>query len=305
MDIRNLRYLVAIRDHGSFAKAAAALQVSQPSLSSNIARLEDRLQVKLFERTASGSTITLLGAFIADQATTVIDEVDRLRRAASLVSGGDSGSIRIGVGSALRETHATRLLVELASAKPDLRISVHIGTNDVLLERLKAGELDLAICGSLGLGLGKGLVATPLFSMTPIAVASPDHPLAQARRIPAERFAQFPSAGTRAGGVSNGKMLGLDEGLGDFHRYDANDFNALMPLAVAALATLIVPPNLAQPYLDSGALVRLDIEITFEVPFIAVTTQVNSHAPIIRRIVDLARSLGDCAAYTPACAAAA
>jgi DNA-binding transcriptional LysR family regulator len=292
MDIRNLRYLVAIRDHGSFARASLALDVSQPSLSSAIARLEDRLQVKLFERTAAGSIITPLGAFIAERATTVIEEVERLRRAAALAAGGDTGTIRIGIGAAVRETHAAGLVSRLAIEKPDLRISTHVGTSDLLLGLLKARELDLAICGQIDMDLGRGLVAEPLFSMVPIAVASPRHPLAQEQAISPERFAQFPSAGTRASGVSNAMMLGLAEDRGDFHRYDANDFNALLPLAIAGCATLIVPPMIAQPHLESGALVKLDINVPFEVPFVAVTTQVNSDAPIVRRIIGLARALG-------------
>jgi DNA-binding transcriptional LysR family regulator len=292
MDIRNLRYLVAIRDHGSFAKAALALSVSQPSLSSAIGRLEDRLRVKLFERTAAGSTITPLGAFIAERATTVIDEVERLRRAAALAAGGDTGTIRIGIGAAVREVHAAGLLVELAALKPDLRITTHVGTSDVLLDLLRARELDLAICGQIDMDLSRGLVAAPLFTMVPIAVASPHHPLAQERGISRRRFAQFPSAGTRASGVSNAMMLGLAEEFGDFHRYDSNDFNALLPLAIAGCATLIVPPEIAKPHIDAGALVPLDVDIGFEVPFVAVTTQVNSDAPIVRQIIGLARALG-------------
>ena len=77
VDIRNMRHLLAVREHGSFAKAAQVLQISQPSLSASISRLEDRLKVKLFERSAAGSFITPVGEFVAERASRVIAEVDR------------------------------------------------------------------------------------------------------------------------------------------------------------------------------------------------------------------------------------
>ncbi len=81
MDIRSLQQVIAVRKHGSFAKAADALGVSQPNLSKSVARLEDELKLKIFDRTAKGSVLTPVGELIVERADAVIAETRDLRRA--------------------------------------------------------------------------------------------------------------------------------------------------------------------------------------------------------------------------------
>ena len=84
MDIRSLQQVIAVRKHGSFAKAADALGVSQPNLSKSVARLEDQLRLKIFDRTAKGSVLTPIGELIVERADAVIAETRDLARDASL-----------------------------------------------------------------------------------------------------------------------------------------------------------------------------------------------------------------------------
>src|SRR5262245_47602164 len=119
-----MRHLLAVREHGSFAKAAQALHISQPSLSASISRLEDRLKVKLFDRSAAGSLITPVGELIAERASGLIAQIEQVTRAAALVSGGNTGTIRIGFGSTLKHTLMPRLILDLATAKPALSLSL-------------------------------------------------------------------------------------------------------------------------------------------------------------------------------------
>ena len=98
MDIRSLQQVIAVRKHGSFAKAADALGVSQPNLSKSIARLEDELKLKIFDRTARGSALTPIGELIVERADAVIAETRDLARDAALLAGGETGSC----GSAAR-----------------------------------------------------------------------------------------------------------------------------------------------------------------------------------------------------------
>src|SRR3954462_2082250 len=101
MDIRSLRQVGAVREYGSFAKAADALGVSQPNLSKSVARLEDQLKLKIFDRTRKGSSLTPVGEMIVERAGAVIAEARDLERDAALLAGGETGTVRIGFSSAI------------------------------------------------------------------------------------------------------------------------------------------------------------------------------------------------------------
>ena len=122
MDIRSLQQVIAIRKHGSFTKAAAALGVSQPNLSNSVARLEDELKLQIFDRTAKGSALTPIGEMILARADAVIAETRDLARDAALLAGGETGSVRIGGGPALMTPLMTPLMHGLARGHPGLQI---------------------------------------------------------------------------------------------------------------------------------------------------------------------------------------
>lgn len=279
-----MRYLIAVRDHGSFAKAAQVLEISQPSLSATISRLEDRLQLKLFERSAAGSSITPVGEFIADRASLVIAEVDRIIRAAALVSGGNIGTIRLGVASSLKDNLTPQLVTDLTSAKPGLNLSLNVDNADVLPNLLRAREIDIAICAVIP-EFVEDLVVTELFSARTFALASPAHPLAQERAISHQRLLEFPIAGPRIKGAV--RSLRRSEQGESIPRYEANDYDALIPLALAGTATLLAPSFVVRPYVERGDLVALDLELP-RVTYAAITNEVNSFSPIVREIIRLA-----------------
>jgi DNA-binding transcriptional LysR family regulator len=284
-----MRHLLAVREHGSFAKAAQALRISQPSLSASIGRLEDRLKVKLFDRSAAGSFITPVGELIAERASGLIAEIERVTRAAELVSGGHTGTIRIGFGSNLKHTLMPRLIVDIALAKPALGLSMHVDAAETLLNQLRAREIDIAICAVFGPTPVKDLVVSEIFTSTPVAACSPDHALAGERPVTLDRLLEFPIAGP-GGGVRR-TLLRLTGERMAVAQYEANDYDALIPLAMKGLATLIAPDFVVRPHLESGALIALDM-LFAPVTFAAVTNEVNSYSPIVREIVGLAQQAG-------------
>src|SRR6478735_1739619 len=128
MDIRSLQQVIAVRKHGSFAKAADALGVSQPNLSKSIARLEDELKLKLFDRTAKGSVLTPIGEMIIERADAVIAETRDLTRDAALLAGGKTGIIRIGCTPALQAPLLAPLVHRVAQQHPHLRIHAEVAS---------------------------------------------------------------------------------------------------------------------------------------------------------------------------------
>lgn len=290
MDVKSLRQLLAIRANGSFAKAARALGMSQPALSSAVSRLEDTLGVKLVDRTPNGSELTQIGALFAERASLIIAATEQMIRDSELLAGGETGIVRLGIGSAMRVDFMPRFVSALAQRYDRLGLHVQVSDRDKLLPMLMNRELDLIVCAPDAELAHSGLVVTEVLTTRVVAVAHPDHPLASERGISRERFAEFPSGGTSAQKYTNVTILG--EAAGNLEKYVANDYDALWPVVLMGRATLLVPAFVAQPYIASGQVVEVDLQWAFEVSFAAITTRATHASPLISKLIACARDVG-------------
>jgi DNA-binding transcriptional LysR family regulator len=298
MDISKMRQILAIRQHGSFAKAADALGMAQPSLSKSIARLEDELKVRIFDRSASGSELTPIGEVIIERAARVIAETEDIVRDAALIAGGDAGLVRVGVGGGLTGRFLQRFQVAVVEAHPNLKLHIEVAPWTNLLAALAARELDIVVCAFSPEAQDPRFVLTEVATCKGVAVASPDHPLARHARIDLDEFSHHKAAGA-PGGFRNSIVLRAAE-RETLNFYTTNSYDAVMPIVVAGHATLLAPELVVQPLIEAGALVRLNFKVDFEVSFVAVTTRAANYSPILNKIVRQARLVGqaleaDCA----------
>ena len=283
-----MRQVLAIHRHGSFVKAADDVGVAQPTLSKSIARLEDELGLKLFDRSGSGAKVTPMGALLVDRAETIISEAERLARDIELIAAGQIGEARIAVGPAMR-SFMPAYAEAIASRFPTLRLKLNVDLRDRLLADLRAGALDIAITARSE-DIGNDYVQAEIFREPVIAVASPDHPLAGRARISVEEFVQYPNAG-----ASEPSMLtapgahGAPEGLRQDSFIVCNDEATLRQLARRGLATVLATQHLVEGELASGALVRLPLEWRMTIVMVAVMTRATSHSPLFGELVELAR----------------
>jgi DNA-binding transcriptional LysR family regulator len=292
MDIRNLRQILALRQHGSFAKAARALGMSQPNLSTSVARLEDQFGVKLVDRTAAGSELTPVGELVADRAARVIGEMQRLVRDTELVAGGEAGLVRIGVGSALCSVFLPQFALAIARAYPKLRFHIEVNERDRLAPLLIERELDLIVCALSEDVTGGELVYTEVLECDGVALAAPAHALAGKRDISPAEFADHIGGGSSSRNFHNYQIMDLKQEPENSSFYTSNEYSALIPIAIDGRCTLIAPDFVAKPYLDSGELVRLDVAWSYSLSFVAVTTRASSLSPALRGIVQLAVETG-------------
>ena len=98
MTLQQLKYIIAIDRHRSFAKAAAELDITQPTLSALLLKLEEELGVKIFERSNRSVVPTSIGRIILLQAQTAISEADRIEEIVAEQKGAVSGPLSIGIG---------------------------------------------------------------------------------------------------------------------------------------------------------------------------------------------------------------
>lgn len=181
MNIRDLEYLIALADFKHFRKAADACNVSQPTLSGQIRKLEDELGTILLERTSRKVLFTQAGLGLVEQAKVVLREVKILREMASSQGKEMSGPIHIGIIPTLGPYLSPLILPQLKSQYPELEIYLYELPTTLVVEQLEAGQLDCAI-----LSLAKeteSFIEVPMFNEN-ILLAVPDkHPWAKKSQI--------------------------------------------------------------------------------------------------------------------------
>jgi LysR family hydrogen peroxide-inducible transcriptional activator len=143
--LRQLRYLVALSDTLSFRRAAERCHVAQPTLSVQIRELEAHLGVQLFERTRRRVTLTPLGREIAERARSVLRESQDILDLARSASRPLAGPLRLGLIATLGPYLLPYVLSAFREAHPDLRLYVREDPARRLVDRLREGELDLAL----------------------------------------------------------------------------------------------------------------------------------------------------------------
>lgn len=145
MDLRHLRCVVAIADHGTFTDAATGLHLSQPALSHAIAKLERELGARLFDRTAAGAKVTAAGRALLDHARRAIAEAESGRAAVAAVSGVVRGDLRVvGVRTAAVET--AQLVAGFHREYPGVHVMIEEPTgDDGAVELVRNGRCDIAL----------------------------------------------------------------------------------------------------------------------------------------------------------------
>lgn len=145
MTLTELKYVIAVAREHHFGRAAESCGVSQPSLSVAIRKLEEELGVSIFERRSSEIALTPVGEKIVEQAQRVMEESRRIADIAHEGQDPLSGPIKLGVIYTIGPYLLPKLIRELSSDQPNMPVYLEENFTSELLERLKTGQLDLAI----------------------------------------------------------------------------------------------------------------------------------------------------------------
>jgi LysR family hydrogen peroxide-inducible transcriptional activator len=186
MTLTELRYIVAVARERHFGRAAEACFVSQPTLSVAIKKLEEELDVKLFERGSNEVSVTPLGEEIVRQAQTVIEQAAGIKEIARRGKDPVSGPLRLGVIYTVGPYLLPDLVRQAIERMPRMPLMLQENFTAKLLDMLRTGELDAAILAEPF--PDAGLATAPLYD-EPFMVAVPKkHPLARRKRIPADEL---------------------------------------------------------------------------------------------------------------------
>lgn len=145
MNIQQLEYLIAVNRYKHFGKAAQACFITQPTLSAMIQKLEDELDVKIFDRTTHPIRTTDIGIQIIEQAQNVIDSINELRNKANLLNNVVAGKLNLGIIPTVATFILPTEIFDFLQKNPKIELNVKEMTTENIIKSLKSGELDAGI----------------------------------------------------------------------------------------------------------------------------------------------------------------
>jgi len=262
MDVRQLSYVVAVADEGSFTRAAEALHITQPSLSQAVRALEAELGATLFERRSRPVRLTAAGEALVDPARRALREVQTARAAVEAVRGLHAGHLDLVALPTLSIDPVAGLVGRFRAAHPGVAVRLHEPevVDDVAV-LVRSGECELGAC-DLPLTDPIGLVSIELPSQGYSVVLPPTrtsgsspHPSTRTRRVTLDQLAELPLVTTPPGTSSR---LALDQALATVGRrpnvaVETDLRESVVPLVLAGAGAAFVPDGLADSARRRGA----------------------------------------------------
>ena len=186
MTLTELKYIVAVARERHFGKAAEACYVSQPTLSVAVKKLEEELEVKLFERSANEVSVTPLGEEIVRQAQSVLEQAAAIKEIAKRGKNPLAGSLTLGVIYTISPYLLPSLVREMIAHMPEMPLMLQENFTVKLLDMLRTGEIDCAVLAEPF--PDAGLAVAPLYDEPFLAAVPSHHPLASQSSVTTEQL---------------------------------------------------------------------------------------------------------------------
>ena len=186
MTLTELKYIVAVAREKHFGRAAEACFVSQPTLSVAIKKLEEELDVKLFERGSNEVSVTPLGGDIVRQAQSVIEQAAAIKEIAKRGKDPVSGPLRLGIIYTIGPYLLPDLVRQAIERVPQMPLILQENFTAKLLDMLRTGELDCAVMAEPF--PDTGLAVAPLYDEPFLAAVPKGHPMAKRKSVTAEEL---------------------------------------------------------------------------------------------------------------------
>ncbi len=255
---RRLEVFVAVVDNAGFSAAAAALNVSQPSVSAHVRALEDSVREPLFERVPGRAPrLTEAGRMLYVYAQDTLERAEHV----SAQLGHDSTRLRFAA-----QRFAAGLLrkpLEAFSARfPNVELMARTGTFEEVLALFKSGAVDL--CFVMSAGDVPDLQTTPLGRYRLAFIAAPNHPLAGQARIPPAVLAQHPFVAAYSSSHFGRTVAGLLQAAGVpalTIRSQAQELTMLRQMVLAGMGINVAMLRSVQSDLAAGTMVELDVDL--------------------------------------------
>ena len=257
MNLRDLAYLLAVADHRHFGKAAEACFVSQPTLSTQIRKLEEELGVVLIERAPRRIMLTAIGRDVVERARRILADVEQLKDAARRETDPEAGTLRLGVFPTLGPYLLPHLVPHLRERFSRLQLLLVEEKSDEIIARLRDGRLD---AGLLALPLHDDRLQWQELFTEPFVLAVPEqHALAARDALSLHDLADERLLLLQEGHCLRDQALDVCRlaGAGETTGFQATSLETLRQMVAAGVGVTLLPQLAVTPPVPASDNMRL------------------------------------------------
>lgn len=192
MELRHLRYFVAVAEAENVSRAALKLHVSQPGISRQIRDLEEEIGFQLFERSAKSIKLTNAGKIFLTEARAVLQRADEAVKTSRAIATGEQGELHVGYAPSPTSRILPPALRAFQSESPGVRVRLHDFSTDEMIRGLREGSLQIAFLVKPIAGMLRGLNFQEVLRDSIYLAVTPKHPLARRRTVTLAEVAREP-----------------------------------------------------------------------------------------------------------------
>jgi LysR family transcriptional activator of glutamate synthase operon len=290
MELRQLRYLVALAEELNFTRAAANEHVAQPALSQQIRRLEDEVGLALVERTTRHVTLTAAGELLVVRARRVLAELEAAGTELEALRGIDTGHVTIGAMHTMGPVDLSLALALFHDRHPNVGLTVREQSSEEMAEMLRVDELDLAFLSVTERVEAHGLGLYQLVSEALVVLLPPDHPLSGRRKVRMGDLADEHFISFRAGARLRELLFAAGRRAGFEPRVtlESNESQRIRRLVARGLGVAILPRSDAEgPGADVAVAALVEPALRRDITL--AWREGRRHAPAAAEFLELAR----------------
>ncbi len=291
MELRQLRYLVALADERHFTRAAAREHVAQPALSQQIRRLEDEVGMALVQRTTRHVALTQAGEMLVARARRILGELDAGAAELQALRGIQTGHLVVGTTHTMGPVDGSVALAIFHERHPGVELTVREASSEELAEMLRVDELDLAFLSvterikSHGIGLHQ-LISEELVVILPLAHGLAGRRRLQMRELADEQFISFrEGARLRELLTAAGRYAGFEPHV----TLESNESQRIRRLVGRGMGVAILPRSDAvSPGAEVAVVKLVEPELTRDITL--AWREGRRHAPAAAEFLELAKA---------------
>jgi LysR family transcriptional activator of glutamate synthase operon len=248
MELRQLRYLVALAEEGNFTRAAANEHIAQPAMSQQIRRLEDELGLALVERTTRRVALTEAGELLVVRCRRILAELETANAELQSLRGMHTGHVTIGAMHTMGPVDLSLVLALFRSRHPNVRFTVREQSSEEMAEMLRVDELDLAFLSVTERVESHGLGLDQLVSEELVVLLALEHRLGQRSELRMTELAEEPFISFREGARLRELLMaaGREAGFVPQVTLESNEPQRVRRLVARGLGVAILPRSDAE-----------------------------------------------------------
>ena len=259
MELQQLRYVVAVAETRHFTKAADRCHVVQSALSHQIAALERELGFTLFARSSRRVELTTAGVAFLPHARASLEAAERAVVEGAAALGETRGTLTIGAIPTISSVDMAQTLAEYRHAYPQVGVSLRVDGCERLIDKVRAGEVDVAFVSLPDPQLPAGIGSRQLARERLVGIVSRTHPLAGLERVPLEKLASQPFADFPAGTAARAQSDRIFDAA-DLTRtvaYETTTVDLMIEVVATGLVVALLPESVASRAQDRVAAVTI------------------------------------------------